>query len=198
MTKGNQKPSETQNTELTKIMKPLNELNLLDRFLFDEVMEDEQTAKDILEIILEREIPLLDWNETEKEFRKSPQLRGIRIDVFSMDADKIVYNAEMQQRNTGNLPKRSRYYQSHIDVSLLEPGVMDFNRLNDAYIIVIAPFDLWGLGRYRYTFRMKCEEEPSLHLEDGATRIFLNTRGTNPEGVSQGINRFSALCGKQL
>jgi len=190
MTEEDQRRNKIQDTGSVKIMKPLNELNLLDRFLFDEVMEDAQTAKDILEIILEREIPLLDWNETEKEFRKSPQLRGIRIDVFSMDADKVVYNAEMQQRNTGNLPKRSRYYQGHIDVSLLEPGVMDFNRLNDAYIIVIAPFDLWGFGRYRYTFRMKCEEEPSLHLEDGATRIFLNTRGTNPEGVSQELIDF--------
>lgn len=190
MTERNQRQNDTQVMEPSRIMKPLGELNLLDRFLFDEVMEDAQTAKDILEIILEKEIPLLDKNETEKEFRKSPQLRGIRIDVFSMDADKVVYNAEMQQRNTGNLPKRSRYYQGHIDVSLLEPGIMDFNRLNDAYIIIIAPFDLWGLGRYRYTFRMKCEEETSLHLEDGATRIFLNTRGTNPEGVSQELVDF--------
>lgn len=176
--------------ETARIMKPLCELNLLDRFLFDEVMEDAQTVKDILEIILEREIPLLDWSETEKEFRRSPQLRGIRIDVFSMDEDMIVYNTEMQKRNTGNLPKRSRYYQGHIDVSLLEPGIMDFNRLNDAYIIMIAPFDLWGLGRYRYTFRMKCEEEPSLPLGDGATRVFLNTKGTNPAGVSQELIDF--------
>lgn len=107
-----------------------------------------------------------------------------------MDAEKVVYNTEMQQRNTGNLPKRSRYYQGHIDVSLLEPGIVDFNRLNDAYIIIIAPFDLWGLGRYRYTFRMKCEEEPSLHLEDGACRIFLNTRGTCPDGISQELIDF--------
>jgi len=190
MIKKNQRQNETQVMKPEKIMKPLSELNLLDRFLFDEVMEDAQTAKDILEIILEKEIPLLDRNETEKEFRRSPQLRGIRIDVFSMDAERVVYDAEMQQRNTGNLPKRSRYYQSHIDVSLLEPGVMDFNRLNDACIIIIAPFDLWGFGRYRYTFRMKCEEEPLLHLEDGATRIFLNTKGTAAEGVSQELIDF--------
>lgn len=190
MTEKNQRQNDTQVMEPIRVMKPLSELNLLDRFLFDEVMEDAQTAKDILEIILEKEVPLLDWNETEKEFRKSPQLRGIRIDVFSMDVNKVVYNTEMQKRNTGNLPKRSRYYQGHIDVSLLEPGIMDFNRLNDAYIIIITPFDLWGFGRYRYTFHMKCEEEPSLHLEDGATRIFLNTKGTNPEGVSQELIDF--------
>ena len=31
---------------------------------------------------------------------------------------------------------------------------------------------------------MTCKEEPGLDLEDGAERIFLNTRGTNPEEVS--------------
>ena len=31
---------------------------------------------------------------------------------------------------------------------------------------------------------MKCQEVPGIELEDGATRIFLNTRGTNPKGVS--------------
>ena len=32
--------------------------------------------------------------------------------------------------------------------------------------------------------KMKCEEVPELKLDDGATRIFLNTRGKHPELVS--------------
>ena len=91
-----------------KVMKPLKELNLLDRFLFDEVMEDPQTAQDILEILLGREVLLLDHNETEKEYRRSPQYRSIRIDVFALDAEGNIYDAEMQGKNTGNLPRRSR------------------------------------------------------------------------------------------
>ena len=173
-----------------KVMKPLKELNLLDRFLFDEVMEDPQTARDILEILLGREVPLLDYNETEKEYRRSPQYRSIRIDVFALDAEGNIYDAEMQGKNTGNLPRRSRLYESHINVGLLAPGETDFNKLNDVYVIIIAPFDLWGMGRYRYTFRMGCEEVPGLHLGDGATRIFLNTRGTDPDGVSRELVDF--------
>ena len=46
------------------------------------------------------------------------------------------------------------------------------------------PFDLFGHGLYRYTFHMRCEEVPELKLNDGATRIFLNTRGKHPELVS--------------
>lgn len=62
---------------------------------------------------------------------------------------------------------------------------MDFNKLNDVYVIMIMPFDLFGEGRYKYTFRMKCEESEGLGLEDGATRIFLNTRGRDRRGVSE-------------
>ena len=36
-----------------------------------------------------------------------------------------------------------------------------------------------------YTFHMSCDEIPGLKLHDGATRIFLNTRGTDAEGVSE-------------
>ena len=32
---------------------------------------------------------------------------------------------------------------------------------------------------------MSCDEIPGLKLHDGATRIFLNTRGTDAEGVSE-------------
>ena len=32
---------------------------------------------------------------------------------------------------------------------------------------------------------MSCDEIPGLKLQDGATRIFLNTHGTDAEGVSE-------------
>ena len=66
---------------------PLKDLNLTDRFLFDEVMEDKQTHRDVLEIIFQREIPLLEENGTEKELRVSPLSRSIRMDVFAMDEE---------------------------------------------------------------------------------------------------------------
>lgn len=67
----------------------------------------------------------------------------------------------------------------------MPPGVVDFNLLNEVLIVMITPFDLFGYGLYRYTFQMRCEEVPELKLDDGATRIFLNTKGKHPELVSQ-------------
>lgn len=54
-------------TQPNNQLKPLKDLNLTDRFLFDEVMEDPQTQQDTLSIIFGREIPLLGQNAIEKE-----------------------------------------------------------------------------------------------------------------------------------
>lgn len=169
---------------------PLKDLNLTDRFLFDEVMEDAQTQQDFLSIIFGREIPLLSRAETEKELRVSPSVRSIRMDVFSMDEEKTIYNTEMQKKKQTDLAKRSRYYQSMIDTSLLKLGVPDYNDLNQSYVIMVTPFDLFGYGRYIYTFQAACREEPGCILQDGAFRIFLNTRGTNDDEISPELVSF--------
>ena len=127
---------------------------------------------------------------TSQELRTSPLLRSIRMDVFSMDEDRIIYNSEMQKQLKYDLPKRSRYYQSLLDSSLLEPGSVHFNLLNDSFIIIITPYDVFGLGKYRYTFRARCDENTSCILPDGATRIFLNTKGTNREEAGEELAQF--------
>lgn len=168
----------------------LEKLNLTDRFLFDETMEDLEAYEATVNILLENETELLSRPETEKEFRVSPELRAIRLDVISMDKEKTLYYTEMQNKNTGNLLKRSRYYQAHLDVSLLEPGCTNFNELNDSIFIMIAPFDLFGKGLYRYTFEGVCRECPELKLLDGAVRVFINTKGTNRKEFSEEYLEF--------
>lgn len=125
----------------------LRELNLLDKFLFDEAMEDRETYQMAVSILMENEVEFLEKPETEKELRVSSEIRQVRLDVVGMDKKGKIYYAEMQKRNTGNLIRRSRYYQAQLDVSLLEPGSMDFNLLNDSLFIMIAPFDIFGRDR---------------------------------------------------
>ena len=164
--------------------KSLKELNLLDKFLFDEAMDDPENIKTMLDIILSQNTNLKHPPQTEKEQRTSTDNRQIRLDVYAIDEDDVIYEVEAQKENTHNLPKRSRLYQGIIDSKLLPPGIIDFNLLNEVLIVLIMPFDLFGYGLYRYTFQMKCEEVPELKLDDGATRIFLNTKGKHPELVS--------------
>ena len=54
-------------------IKTLQELNLLDRFLFSEVMADNEILEDVLEIILGHPVPLKDKAQAEKELRRTPQ-----------------------------------------------------------------------------------------------------------------------------
>ena len=173
-----------------KEKKALKDLNLIDRFLFAEVMEDLQANQDVLSIILGLDIQLGSPPHTEKEHRISPLARSIRMDVFSRSEDGIVYDVEAQNTYQTDLEKRSRYYQSLMDSSLLEAGAANYNQLNDSYIIVITDYDIFGLGKYCYTFKAVCEENANLSLGDGAVRIFLNTRGTNGDEVPKELVEF--------
>ncbi len=169
---------------------PLKDLNLTDRFLFDEVLEDRGTYQDVLSIIFGREIPLLDQPQTEKELRVSPLIRSVRMDVFAMSEEQSIYNTEMQNTRKTDLAKRSRYYQSLIDTSLLEPGIPNYNILNQSYVIMIMTFDLFGYGKYVYTFENKCKEVPECSLGDGTAKIFLNTKGENADEVPDELIEF--------
>ena len=166
-------------------MKKLQELTLFDKFLFDETMDIPEAHEAVLQIIFgDDNLKLLTPAQTEKEIRTAPWLRSIRLDVYAIDQEKRIYNTESQKAEKKDLVKRSRFYQSLIDSSLLEPGEISFNQMNDTCIIMITPFDLFGEERYQYTFRSRCDENPALLMEDGAIRIFLNSHGKNPEEVS--------------
>ena len=164
--------------------KQLKDLNLLDRFLFAEAMEDPVIMQHILEIILGRDMELQPFLNTEKEERVTETQRIVKLDVCAWDTEGSVYNTEVQKQNTYNLHKRSRLYQGIIDSKLLPAGEINYNLMNDSYVIMIMPFDLFGKNRYRYTFDMRCREDNDIVLEDGATRIFLNTRGKDNENES--------------
>ena len=55
--------------------KQLAELNLLDRFLFNEAMEDPENMKAVLDIIFEQDISLKSAPQSEKEVRTLPDNR---------------------------------------------------------------------------------------------------------------------------
>lgn len=165
-------------------MKELKDLTLLDRFLFAEAVEDQETMEIILEIILGREVMLKHLPQSEKETRAFRWGKYVKLDVWANDMDDNVYDTEVQKKDTKDLPKRSRLYNSIIDSKLMKPGSKTYNTLNNVFIIIIAPFDLFGKGLYKYTFEMMCEECSGIKLNDGATRIFLNTRGTDQAGES--------------
>lgn len=93
------------------------------------------------------------------------------MDVYIKDNKDVVYDIEMQTTDTGELPKRSRYYKGMIDLQLIDIGE-SYKKLNKSFVICLK--DIFGKGRHIYTFENIRKEDKTLSLEDGTTKIFLN------------------------
>ena len=171
-------------------IKPWEELAFRDDYMFKLIMSRKRICKKVLERILHIEISDIHYLEAEKPMKPSYRSKGVRLDVYVRDDARTVYNIEMQVRQPegDGLSKRTRYYQSMIDADLLAAGA-DYDEINQTIIIFICPFDPFGRNRYIYTFENICKEDTSLSLKDGATKMFLNTKGTVGE-VDDALQAF--------
>lgn len=154
------------------------ELSISNDFMFGKVMQDPELCKELLQRILpDLKIDHIEYPELQKSIKPDVDARSVRLDVYVQDNKDIVYDIEMQVSDTKELPKRSRYYQSMIDLQLIEKG-QHYKKLNRSYIIFICPFDAYGKGRHIYTFENICKEDNSILMGDEAVKIFLNANGT--------------------
>ncbi|HJA11501.1 MAG TPA: Rpn family recombination-promoting nuclease/putative transposase [Candidatus Mediterraneibacter merdipullorum] len=169
---------------------PLWNMNLMDDFLFDVATADIETCRIIIELSLGIRIREIRWKEGQKVVHNLPGKRGIRMDFYVEDVDGRVFDVEMQKKNEGNIPRRTRYYQALLDAPMLKSGERGFDHLKPAYIIVICGFDLFGYGLYRYTFDNRCKELPELTMGDGCSKIILNTKGRNDTEVDRTLVDF--------
>lgn len=176
--------------------KTYKELSFTDDFLFYNIMQNNpDICKELVELLLDRKVGKVAYSETQKSIDLALEQKGVRLDVYFEDDLSTAYNIEMQTSNTGNLPKRSRYYQGTVDLNMISSGA-GYDELKTSYIIFINTFDLFGKGFPKYTFENICQESSDLHLDDGAVKVFINAKSTIP-GMSpelQGFLRY--LCGE--
>ena len=155
------------------------ELSISNDFLFGKVMQNPELCKELLQRILpDLDIDHVEYPELQKTIKEDFDAKGVRLDVYVNDGKGTVYDIEMQAVTSKYLPKRSRYYQSMIDLQLIDKG-QDYDTLNNSYIIFICLSDLFGKNRYMYTFENVCKEESEVILNDGAKKVFLNADGKN-------------------
>lgn len=161
--------------------KNYEELELKDDFMFGKVMGNRELCRRTLETLLGIRIDSIEYPDRQKSIRITSEGKSVRLDVYVQDDRDRVYDAEMQQFPYGTveqeLPKRSRYYQGMIDLSLLERGI-SYQELKECYIIFICTFDPFGGGRHKYTFQNLCREDQNIILQDGSVKVFFNTKGT--------------------
>ena len=115
--------------------KRIKELTIKDNFMFGAVMMDEDNCKGLLERVLEIPIDRVDVSK-EKSIVYHPEYKGVRLDVYAKDEKQTRYNVEMQVERKPALGKRSRYYQSQMDMEMLLTGE-DYTELPNIYVIFI-------------------------------------------------------------
>ncbi len=165
------------------------DLGISNDFLFGKVMQDPELCKELLQKILpDLKIDHIEYPELQKSINVDADARSVRLDVYVRDDEGVVYDIEMQIINTKELPKRSRYYQSMIDLQFIDKG-QHYKKLNRSYIIFICQFDLYEKGRHIYTFENICKEDKSISMGDETVKIFLNTEGTMDD-VSEELRAF--------
>ena len=173
-----------------KESKTLQELNLTDDFLFDVTTEELENCKAIIELTTGLRLKSLKWKSGQKVIHNLPGKRGVRLDFIAESEDGRIFDVEMQNRNEGNIPKRTRFYQALIDAPILKSGERGFDKMNPLYIIIICNYDPYGKKKYCYTFDNQCKEVPGLRLGDEVTKLLLSTRGENKEEVSKELVDF--------
>ena len=159
-------------------MENIDELTIMNDVVFGVVMRQEKYCKPLLEFILGIKIKKIVY-ENDQETISAPVIKAksIRLDVYVEDDAGTVYDIEVQTTNKYNVGKRTRYYQSMIDVRVLDKGE-DYRKLKKSFVIFICNYDPFGKSRLIYTFRNRCDEDYSIILPDEASKIIINTKGT--------------------
>ena len=159
------------------------DLTISNDFMFKEVMKSNKgLCKRLVGSIMQQDIEDIVYIDTEKTLQPYYDSRGIRLDVILADDNHTRYNLEMQARNVISkagvalLPKRTRYYQSVIDMDMLKKGE-NFDQLNPLVLIFICTFDFYKEGRYVYTFKSRCLENLELELANDVTVKLVNAKG---------------------
>ena len=165
------------------------DLGISNDFLFGKVMQNPKLCKELLQRILpDLKIDHIEYPELQKAIKPDADAKSIRLDVYVKDRENVIYNIEMQTSDTKELPKRSRYYQSLIDLQLMDKG-QTYRKLNRSFVIFICLEDIFGYGRHIYTFENLCKEDPGISLGDETTKIFLSADSTMDD-VSKELKAF--------
>lgn len=167
--------------------KKFKDLDLSNAFLFAAALQEPDICQMVLEIIFGTKLPKVKVN-TEHTVLFSSDFRSVRFDVYASSETEVNYNVEGQNNSKRNLPKRSRFHQAEMDVMALKPGD-DFSLLKPSYVVFICTFDPFGKGRYQYTFEERCLEA-DFPLGDETRKIFLNSKGKNPQETPELLVHF--------
>ena len=163
--------------------KPVEDLCFSDDFMFGAVMRDSSICKGVLERLLKIKIDHIEYPELQKSISPFYNQKGVRLDVYAAGSGQV-FDVECQSYKISSIGKRTRYYQSMLDMDSLLKG-KDYSELKESYIIFICLDDPFDAGLPVYTFERKCREDENVNLNDKTHHLVFNAaayeKEKNPE-----------------
>ena len=95
------------------IFKKFEDLTFSDHYMFEKVLQNEEICKELLERLLKIKIDYLVYPEIEKTISPYYETKGVRLDVYVKDSDKV-FDIELQNALDMDFPFRTRYYVLHL------------------------------------------------------------------------------------
>ena len=125
----------------------------------------------VLQVIMDRKDLRVVDSVVQKDY-KNLQGRSAILDCVARDVENKRYDVEVQQKNEGASPKRSRYHSGLVDMNTLEAG-QKFEELPDSYVIFITREDVLGYGLPINRIE-RMIGEIGVDSEDGSHIIYVN------------------------
>jgi predicted transposase/invertase (TIGR01784 family) len=147
--------------------------------MFGYILRDPEICKTLLETLLEIQIDRLEYPELQKSISTFYESKGVRLDVYVKNSNRV-FDIEIQNDFQIALPRRTRYYQSMIDMDDLLKGA-DYSELKESFIIFVCQFDPFKADLPCYTFKNLCLEDNNINLKDGTTKIIFNSTAYEKE-----------------
>jgi len=175
--------------------KSVEELTFTDDFMFGTIMKHKPICKGVLERLLRIKVGKIEYPSLQKTIAPFYESKGIRLDVYVAEPSRV-FDIEIQTSIPPDLPKRTRYYQSFMDVDCLLRG-QSYAELKDSYVIFICTQDPFNKNLPVYTFENTCREEGGLFLADKSYKVFYNASAYSKEKDDELHALLRYLCEKQ-
>ena len=181
---------------------------LTDNFTFGLVMQDKHICEQLINMILPDENlgdvimrpssnPFYDnekddmkdeiievTRENYEKYKKDGS--GVRFDILAKGTNTWT-TVEMQTYKETDIGKRCRYYQTNMDLEMIDRG-MTYRELRRSFIIFICTYDPYKMDEPIYFFETY-DRKNGLQIGDFSYKIILNTK-CSPEKVPDKLKGF--------
>ena len=173
--------------------KSVDELTFTDDFMFGTIMKNKPICKGVLERLLHIKVGKIEYPSLQKTIAPFYERKGIRLDVYVAEPSRV-FDIEIQTSVPQDLSKRTRYYQSLMDVDCLLRG-QSYAELKESYVIFICTQDPFSRDFPYILLKTRAEKIILFFLKTKRQKCFI-MRVHTAKKKTMNYTRCCAICVK--